>query len=143
MEEKLDDLYDSTDEKTKQLQELPQLRGPIAASLDNTLKKNITIQTHHGGSFKGNQCNEYIQQATTENICQSVVRKTYEVTDNHNLHNRADDIAEQHLNFLCAQVHKLLSLTRPITGSEISLVGDPITNYVRLQKRVPASQNHN
>ena len=87
VEEKLDDLYDSTDEKTKQLQELPQLRGPIAASLDNTLKKNITIQAHHGGSFKGNQCNEYIQQTTTENICQSVVRKTYEVTDNHNLRN--------------------------------------------------------
>lgn len=38
LEEKLDDLYDSIDEKTKQLQELPQLSGPIAASLGNTLK---------------------------------------------------------------------------------------------------------
>ena len=94
LEEKLDDLYDSIDEKTKRLQELPQLSGPIAASLDNTQKKNITVQAYHGGSFVGNHCNKYIQQATTENICQSVIRKTYQATDNHDLHNKAHDIAE-------------------------------------------------
>ena len=67
---KLDDLYDSIDEKTKQLQELPQLSGPVAASLDNILKKKIiTVQAYHGGSFVGNNYNTYIQ-ATTKNICQ-------------------------------------------------------------------------
>ena len=108
LEEKLDDLYDSIDEKTKQLQELPQLSGPIAASLGNTLKMSITIQAYHGGSFKGNQCNKYIQQATTENVCQSVVRKTYEVTDNHDLHNRADDIAEKNSTWIFS-MHKYIS----------------------------------
>ena len=32
LEEKLDDLYDSTDEKTKQLQEMPKLSRPVAAT---------------------------------------------------------------------------------------------------------------
>ena len=90
-------------------------------------------QHHRSGlsrNFVGNHCNKYIQQATTENICLSVVRKTHEVTDNHDLHNKAHDIAEkhQHLNLLCAQVHKFISHTQPITGSEISLARDSIKN---------------
>ena len=57
-------------------------------------------------------------------------RQESEVTDNHYLLNKAHDIAEkhQHLNLLCAQVHKLISHTQPITGSEISLARDSIKN---------------
>ena len=66
-----------TAQMRKQLQELPQLSGPVAASLDNTLKNNITVQAHHGGSFVGNDYTKYIQQATTENICQCRQENTW------------------------------------------------------------------
>ena len=40
------ELEEKLDEKTKHLQELPQLSRPVAASLDETLKKNI-MQAYH------------------------------------------------------------------------------------------------
>ena len=67
LKDKLESLYDSTEDNT-QLQ-LPPLTGLVAVSLDETLKKNnITVQTHHGGSFVGNHWNKYLQEETTKDI---------------------------------------------------------------------------
>ena len=122
LEDKLESLYDNIEDKTQQLQ-LPSPTGPVAASLDETLKKdNITVQAYHGRSFVGNHCNKYLQEETTKDICQSVVRKAYQLTDNQDVHNKAHGIAQtyQELNCLYARIHKRISHTLSINSADIT-----------------------
>lgn len=72
----------------------------------------------------------------------SVIRKTYEVTDNHDLHNKAHDIAEEkaHEFSLCASAQARISHTahhrlgnRPGQGLHQKLQDS-------LQKQVPTYQ---
>ena len=83
--------------KTKKEEaELPIRSGPVTALLDSVLKANhITLQAHHSRSFICNHCRQYLQTSVTQNMCQSVLHKALELTEDHEMHNQACDITEK------------------------------------------------
>ena len=114
--------------------ELKYLSGPIAMGLDKALKKHrIYTQAYHGRSFVGNHCNRYLKDDTIHSVCDSVLRNTVRLTDDHELHAEADDICSTYttLNQLYADIHILVSHTRPITSeSTFEEIGDNIRRYM-------------
>ena len=97
---------------------LPFRSGPVTKNLDCVLNSHkIAIQAYHGRSFVGNHCHRYLQQPVYEDLCGSVVKKTYELTDSSDCHQKAEDVSQkfQTLNMLFARVHTCISYAKPFT----------------------------
>ena len=124
--------------KTKKEEaELPIRSGPVTAHLDSVLKANhITPQAYHSRSFVGNHCHQYLQTSVTQNICQSVLHKALELTEDHKIHNQASDIAEkfQQLNSKFAIIYKSVSHTLPVTDNEIGQIKSSIHDYMHFYR---------
>jgi hypothetical protein len=110
------------------------LVGPIVSELDVVLQKHkIVRQAYHGRSFIGNHCNKYLKAAVINDLTESVVTKTYKLTDNHDIHCLADDIQSKFytLNTLYSHVHKLVSHKNPIKKDKIKDIEVAIANYMQ------------
>ena len=138
-EDTREDLLGDVEEISQQIDhlksrnELPFLSGPVTSSLDDALKANgICMQAYHGRSFVGNHCHKYLETSVYENICDQVLRKTMEITDNHLLHNLADDISLQFktLNTLYSVVHKQISPAKPIASNDMEDLQHSIDRYM-------------
>ena len=107
-----DTVHDILEEERNELKhnDLAFLCGPVTSNLDNVLKKNkITIQAYHGRTFVGNHCHKYLQPSVTHDVCQSVVAKTFQLSDDVEVQtNEAHEIASKYqiLNELFARIHK-------------------------------------
>ena len=88
----------------------------------NVLKKNkITMQAYRGRTLVGNHCHKYLQPSVTH-VCQSVVAKTFQLSDSVEVQTKAHDIAFKYqiLNELFARVHKSIAHALPTTEEEIN-----------------------
>jgi len=132
-EEEIDELLDSVWDLQDRIDEidennrLPYLSGPVGAYLETILNRNkIEVQAYHSRSFIGNHCHQYMKPAVYEDICGSVLGKTMEVTDNHNLHREAEDIQVKflQLNALYSTVHRLISHAKPLPSADEDQEGE-------------------
>ena len=66
------------------------------------------MQAYHGRTFVGNHCHKYLQPSVTHDVCQSVVAKTFQLSDDVEVQKKAHDIASKYqiLNELFTRVHK-------------------------------------
>ena len=131
----LDTMYDILEEERNELKcnDLAFLSGPVTSNLDHVLKKNkITMQAYHGRSFVGNHCHKYLQPSVTNDICQSVVEKTFQLSDSVEVQTKAHDIASkfQILNEFFARVHKHIAHALPTTDEEINKLDSDIIRYM-------------
>ncbi|XP_070178247.1 uncharacterized protein [Littorina saxatilis] len=133
LQDDINKTYDSAETQRRQLSELQLLAGPVTSNLDQVLKSNkIEVQAYHGRSFVGNHCHKYLQPSVTADICQSVVKRAYEVTDDHSIHTDAHDIAVKFegLNTKYSKVHKQVSHTRPVSEADIDEAETSIHDYM-------------
>ena len=57
--------------------------GPVTQNLEASLQRhNIQRQKYHGKSFVGNDCHKYLSPQVYHDICDSIISKTEEVTNN-------------------------------------------------------------
>ena len=131
----LDTMYDILEEERNELKcnDLAFLSGPVTSNLDHVLKKNkITMQAYHGRSFVSNHCHKYLQPSVTNDICQSVVEKTFQLSDSVEVQTKAHDIASkfQILNEFFARVHKHIAHALPTTDEEINKLDSDIIRYM-------------
>ena len=117
---------------------LPFRSGPVASNLDDVLKEQgIHTQAYHGRPFVGNHCHKYLKTPAYKNICESVVRKTVETTNNSDCHAMANDICRDFktLNFLYVVVHAQLSHTQPLAekGCDTEDMQNSIDKYMTFQ----------
>ena len=92
---------------------LPFRSGPMTSTLDEVLKEQgILTQAYHGRSFVGNHFHKYLK--VFNHICDGVVRKTIETTDDGECHAVANDICRDFktLNSLYSVVHTQLLHTQ-------------------------------
>ena len=90
------------------------------------------MQAYHGRSFVGNHCHKYLQPSVTNDICQSVVEKTFQLSDSVEVQTQAHDIASkfQILNEFFARVHKHIAHALPTTDEEINKLDSDIIRYM-------------
>lgn len=85
----------------------PVLSGPVTANLDAVLKEHkICTQAYHSRSFIGNHCNKYLKANVINDLTDSVLRKTFQLTDDNDIHTLADDVKDnffyiKHTVFQC------------------------------------------
>ena len=123
----LDTMYNILEEERNELKcnDLAFLSGPVTSNLDHVLKKNkITMQAYHGRSFVGNHCHKYLQLSVTNDICQSVVEKTFQLSDSVEVQTKAHDIASKFQLFV--RVHKRIAHALPSTDEEIDKLDSDI-----------------
>ena len=99
----------------------------------NVLKKNkITMQAYHGHTFVGNHCHKYLQPSVTHDVCQSVVVKTFQLSDDVEVQKKAHDIASKYqiLNELFTRVHKSTAHALPTAEEEINNLDSDIIRYM-------------
>ena len=81
-----DDAVDVLDDEIHKLCKdqcgLPFGCGPVTASLENVLKElGIMTQAFHGHSFIASHCNKFLKKDFYTTICNSITRKTFELTE--------------------------------------------------------------
>ena len=89
----------------------PVLSGPVTANLDAELKEHeICTQAYHSRSFIGNNCNKYLKANVINDLTDSVLRKTFQLTDDNDIHTLADNVKDNlfTLNTLYSSVHQHL-----------------------------------
>ena len=126
----LDQLIDSMEGEQKKL---PTLLGPVTANLATVLARHkIVAKAHHSRCFIGNHCNKYLQPPVYTDLCDNVVIKTAEMTDNKDLHDKAIGIKRKFytLNQLYSTVHHLISHRRPILPASVEEIQEAIENYM-------------
>jgi len=141
----LDTVYDILEEERNELKhnDLAFLSGPVTSNLDNVLKKNkITMQAYHGRTFVGNHCHKYLQPSVTHDVCQSVVAKTFQLSDDVEVQKKAHDIASKYqiLNELFTRVHKSIAHAPPTTEEEINNLDSDIIKYMDFYRSDIAKQ---
>ena len=130
------DLYETGEELTKLQGEntaLPLLSGPVTSNLETVLNKHkIAVQAFHGRSFTGNHCHKILQTPVSEELCDSIVRKTVELTDDTACHTTADNICTKfkELYLLFGNIHTFISHRHPIRSSQLPLINKAIRNYM-------------
>ena len=69
-------------------------------------------------------------------LTDSVVRKTFQLTDDNNIHTLADDVKQKFftLNTLYSRVHKHLSHKYPVRENETNDIEDSISMYMTLYR---------
>ena len=72
--------------------------------LDSILQAHwIVTQAFHSHSYIGNHCNKYLEKNVYTTICNSVIRKTFEYTDNNNMHDLALQTKNKNKKKTCDQ----------------------------------------
>ena len=69
-------------------------------------------------------------------LTDSVVRKTFQLTDDSNIHTLADDVKQKFLtlNTLYSRVHKHLSHKDPVRANETNDIEDSISVYITFHR---------
>ena len=102
-------------------------------------EQGIHTQAYDGRSFVGSHCHKYLKTPAYENICESVVRKTVEITNNSDCHAMANDICRDFktLNSLYAVVHAQRSHTQPLAekGGDTEDMQNSIDKYMTFFRR--------
>ena len=100
------------------------------------------MQACHGRTLVGNHCHKYLQPSVTHDVCQSVVAKTFQLSDDVEVQKKAHDIASKYqiLNELFARVHKSISHALPTTGEEINNLDSDIIKYMDFYRSDIAKQ---
>lgn len=135
-EDIFNDLYDLGEELIGLQEEdtkLPLLSGPVTSNLETVLNKHkIAVQAFHGRSFIGNHCHKILQLPVYEDICNSIVQKTFKLTDDTACLATVDDISEKfkELYRLFADGHRLISHRRPIVQSQLPTIERAIRKYM-------------
>ena len=76
----------------------PVLSGPVTANLDAVLNAHkIHTQAYHSRSFIANHCHIYLKENMINDLTDSVVRKTFQLTDDNNIHTLAHDVKQKFL----------------------------------------------
>ena len=112
--------------------------GPVISHLDAVLTENkITPEAYHGGALVGNHCNRYLRPDVTEKIGAAVLRKTYELVDDHNIHNKAHDTAEKfkQLNTYYGELHRRISHTLAVTDDDVDQAKVCINRYMAFYRQ--------
>ena len=94
------------------------LSGPVTASLDSALQDNrIFPQSYRGRALIGNHCSKYLKTRVYESICQGVVFKAQELTDDRGVLMRAQNVRDKFtaLNSLFMDIHTCISHQKPMT----------------------------
>lgn len=120
-------------EQLKHVTVFSELCGPVTANLETILvTHNIVAQAYHSRSFIGNHCNRYLDEAVITDLGHGILQRTYQVTDDHDLHNDAEGIKTKFikLNRLFSAVHRLVSHTKPVSENNVSAIEDSITEYM-------------
>ena len=80
------------------------------------------MQACHGRTLVGNHCHKYLQPSVKHDVCQSVVAKTFQLSDSVEMQTKAHDIASKYqiLNELFARVHKSIAHALPTAEEEIN-----------------------
>ena len=111
----------------------PVLSGPVTANLDAVLNAHkIHAQAYHSRSFIGNHRHIYLKENMINDLTDSVVRKTFQLTDDNNIHSLADDVKRKFLtlNTLYSRVHKHLCHKDPVRENETNGIEDSISMYM-------------
>ena len=116
--------------------------GPVTTNLESILNQHrIVTQAFHSHSFIGNHCNKYLKKNVYTAICNSVVRKTFQLTDNNDTHDLALEIKSKflHLNSLFSKVHEMLSHRRPVGKHDFPDIENAIMQYMQYFRRTFAT----
>ena len=125
----------NTTEKVTKLESklnLPTGSGPLVRSLEQSLQKHkIQRQKYHGKSFIGNDCHKYLSHQVYSNICDSILEKTTELTENEIIRRQARDIVFKFKRLwgLFASIHKSISYSNHIDDDFIPLIQRSINEY--------------
>ena len=106
--------------------------GPVTQNLEASLQRhNIQRQKYHGKSFVGNDCHKYLSPQVYHDICDSIISKTEEVTNNATIHQKARNIAGKFKRLwqLFATVHKMISHANFIEDDMIPRIHQAIERY--------------
>ena len=100
------------------------------------------MQAYHGRTFVGNHCHKYLQPSVTHDVCQSVVAKTFQLSDDVEVQKKAHDIASKYqiLNELFTRVHKSTAHALPTTEEEINNLDSDIIRYMDFYRSDIAKQ---
>ena len=115
----------------------PVLSGPVTANLDAVLKEHkICTQAYHSRSFIGNHCNKYLKANVINDLTESVLRKTFQLTDNNDIRNLADDVKDKFftLNTLYSSLHQHLCHKDPVMENDVNDIEDPISMYMNFYR---------
>ena len=107
--------------------------GPVAQSIEETMYSHkIVIQAYHSRSMVGNHCHKYIQPLVCASICDSIVTKTNELTDDYSKRNTAGKISSQFmkLNQLYCSLHMDICHGNYIPPAEYDSIQKKLSDYL-------------
>lgn len=115
--------------------------GPVAASLDVTLKKhNIERKKYFGKTFVGNDCVKYARPGVYFDVCNSIVKKTNTLTNNPKLQKKAIQIYKtfRKLFYYFSTIHFQISHSRALPDDCFPRIDQAIKAYMKFyRKRFP------
>ena len=115
----------------------PLLSGPVTANLDAVQKQHkICTQAYHSRSFIGNHCNKYLKANVINDLTDSVLRKTFQLTDDNDIHTLANDVKDKcfTLNTLYTSVHQHLCHKDPVMETDVNDIEDSISMYMNFYR---------
>ena len=112
--------------------------GPIVQHIETILQKhNIQRQKYHGKSFVGNDCHKYLSTWVYTDICENIVTKTIQLTDDPTVIQHARTIAQKFRKLwqLFAAIHNKISHAKLIEDDNIPLIHQSIVQYFQYFRR--------
>ena len=112
--------------------------GPIASSLETTLKKNnIHVEAYHGRSFVENHANKYLKEETHTDIAHRIKRVCRKHTQTKKIIDRAKEISKAffQLNTLYSSVHSLVGHDSPVSKDDIAKAAKAVKKYMSYFRR--------